>query len=228
MPLDSFVTTDLFGNLTPEERLKVQVLAASRSSDLPKFFNAATQSIGEDPEESITKEFEAFLILQALQNPDRLSTAMTWFNEAATLQLARKDRDNLLELAYSNEKADALAKLQEIRTRADRFNVFRSSFTQIEVGPDDEPADYPAARFSSVPEIGLIFRDSQAAMGELSSDQKRAEYRVVSNEVLDLERKSRDKTADSVSGIADEKIAEELLSWRNAISEIQARVTGVV
>jgi hypothetical protein len=71
-------------------------------------------------------------------------------------------------------------------------------------------------------------RDSQAAMGQIASDQKRTEYRVVMNEVLDRARISRVRTEDAISGIADDKIAEELLSWRNVISDIQARVTGAV
>jgi hypothetical protein len=151
---------------------------------------------------------------------------MVWFNEAATLQLKRDDRDTLLAEAYSNEKADALSKVQELFARTERFTAFRASFQSVDVGPEVEPLEYPPSRFSQIPEISLIMRDSQAAMGEVASDQKRAEYRVVTNEVLDQERISRTRTGDAVAGIADDKIAEELLSWRNVISDIQARVTG--
>ena len=86
--------------------------------------------------------------------------------------------------------------------------------------------DFPLTRFSGIPEIGLIMRDSQAAMGEISSDQRRESHRVVITEVLDQDRLSRQRTEDSVSGIADDRIAEELLSWRNVLSQMQARVTG--
>jgi hypothetical protein len=226
MAVNTFSSTDLFLNLTPEERLRVQVFSSTRGADLPKFFNAGTQALGDAPNETISREFEAFLILQSLQSPNKLSDAMLWFNEAATLQLQRDDRDNLLATAYANEKSDALAKLQELRARSERFNAFRDSFQQVEVGPNVDPLDYPPARFSSVPEISLIMRDSQAAMGEIASSQKRAEFRVVANEVLDQARQTRIETGDSVSGIADDKIAEELLSWRNVISDIQARVVG--
>jgi len=226
MALDVFLSTDLFTNLTKEERLRVSIFSSQRPSDLPKFFNAGSQQLGEVPNESISVEFEAFLILQALQSPDKLSDAMVWFNEAATLQLNRDDRDLLLAEAYGNEKADALAKLQELSNRTKSFATFRESFQVVEVGPDADPLRFPPTRFSQIPEISLIMRDSQAAMGEVSSDQSRAEFRVVSNEVLDLERIARVKTGDSLSGIADNKIAEELLSWRNVITDIQARVTG--
>lgn len=226
MALDTFLSTDLFTNLTQEERLRVSLFASSRPSDLPKFFNAGTQQLGEVPGESITKEFEAFLILQAIQSPDKLSDAMVWFNEAATLQLKRDDRDLLLAEAYGNEKADALAKLQELSSRTRSFTTFRESFQAVEVGPEVDPLQFPPTRFSQIPEISLIMRDSQAAMGEISSDQSRAEFRVVSNEVLDRERIDRVKTGDSLSGIADNKIAEELLSWRNVITDMQSRVTG--
>jgi hypothetical protein len=228
MALNTFLSTDLFTSLTQEERLRVSLFASDRPSDLPKFFNAGTQQLGDVPNESITKEFEAFLILQTIQSPDKLSDAMVWFNEAATLQLNRDDRDTLLEEAYGNEKADALAKVQELSERTRSFATFRESFQAVEVGPEVDPLQFPPTRFSQIPEISLIMRDSQAAMGEVSSTQSRSEFRVVSNEVLDLERVARINTGDSLSGIADNKIAEELLSWRNVITDIQARVTGGV
>jgi hypothetical protein len=226
MALNTFLGTNLFTSLTPEERLRVSLFSSDRPSDLPKFFNAGTQQLGDIPNESITKEFEAFLILQAIQSPDKLSDAMVWFNEAATLQLNRDDRDSLLAEAYGNEKADALAKLQELSARTLTFSTFRESFQAVEVGPEVDPLKFPPTRFSQIAEISLIMRDSQAAMGEVSASQTRAEFRVVSNEVLDLARVDRVNTGDSLSGIADDKVAEELLSWRNVITDIQARVTG--
>ncbi len=227
MPVDTFFTTDLFRNLTDVERLRVQQFSAVRVVDLPKFFNAGTQVVGEEPQETISREFEAFLILQALQNPDVLSNATIWFNEAADLQLRRDDRDALLDEVYELEKRDALAKVQEIRTRTLRFNAFRARFSRVEVGPESDSNLFPPDRFVGIPEIGLIMRDSQAVMGEIASDQKREEHRLVMTEVLDADRLSRRRTEDSVGGIADDRIAEELLSWRDVISQMQARVTGV-
>jgi hypothetical protein len=226
MPINTFVSTDLFPNLTREERLRVQVFAADRTIDLPRFFNAGTQQIGDVPDETISREFEAFLILQTLQSPEKLTEAMKWFNEAADLQLSRQDRDNLLAEAYLLEKSDAVAKAHELNDRTLRFAQFRATFQQVDPGPEVNAEEFPPARFSQVPEISLIMRDSQAAMGQIASDQKRTEYRVVMNEVLDKDRISRVRTEDAISGIADDKIAEELLSWRNVISDIQARVTG--
>lgn len=226
MPIDTFLATDLFPNLTKEERLRVQLFSSERSIDLPRFFNAGTQEIGDVPNETISREFEAFLILQALQSPEKLSNATVWFNEAADLQLARQDRDNLLAEAYLEEKTDAMAKAKELTDRTQRFNAFRETFQQVDPGPEVNPENFPPSRFAGVPELSLIMRDSQAAMGQLSSDLKRAEYRVVMNEVLDQARISRVRTGDAISGIADDKIAEELLSWRNVITDIQSRVTG--
>lgn len=226
MPIDTLLSTDLFPNLTKEERLRVQVFSVEKTIDLPRFFNAGTQKIGDVPNETITREFEAFLILQALQSPEKLSDAMTWFNESADLQLKRQDRDNLLEAAYLAEKGDALAKAQELTDRTKRFAAFRTTFQSVDPGPEVKPEDFPPSRFSQIPEISLIMRDSQAAMGQISSDLQRAEYRVVANEVLDQERISRVRTDDAISGIADDKIAEELLSWRNVIADVQGRVTG--
>lgn len=226
MPIDTFLSTDLFPNLTREERLRVQVFSSDRTIDLPRFFNAGTQEIGDVPNETISREFEAFLILQAIQSPEKLSNATLWFNEAADLQLKRLDRDNLLAEAYLGEKTDAMAKAKELTDRTQRFTAFRATFQQVDPGPEVNPENFPPSRFTQVPEISLIMRDSQAAMGQVSSDLKRAEYRVVMNEVLDQARISRVRTGDAISGIADDKIAEELLSWRNVITEIQARVTG--
>lgn len=227
MSLNTFLETDLFRNLSTEERLLVNRFAATSASELPKFFNASTQSTGEEPETSISREFEAFLILQAIKGPDKLSNAMVWFNEAAILQLRRDDRDKLLEEAFELEKSDALSKLQELVQRTSRFNAFRSQFQIVEIdGEEQASSEFPVDRFSQVPEIGLIMRDSQAAMGEVATKLSRSEFRVVHNEVLDTDRKSRLKTQDSVGGIADERVAEELLSWRDVISKIQATVTG--
>lgn len=226
MSLDTFVSTNIFNNLTKEERLRVQVFSSAKTIDLPRFFNAGTQEIGDVPNQAISREFEAFLILQALQSPEKLSNATVWFNEAAELQLKRLDRDNLLAEAYLEEKTDAMAKAKELTDRTQRFAAFRETFQQVDPGPEVDAAKFPPARFSGVPEISLIMRDSQAAMGQIASELKRAEYRVVMNEVMDQARISRVRTGDAISGIADDRIAEELLSWRNVITDIQARVTG--
>lgn len=226
MSRDTFLSTNIFDNLTKEERLRVQVFSSDKTVDLPRFFNAGTQKIGDVPNQTISRQFEAFLILQSLQSPEKLSSATVWFNEAADLQLKRLDRDKLLAEAYLEEKTDAMAKVNELTDRTQRFAAFRDTFQQVDPGPKVDSSKFPPARFSGVPEISLIMRDSQAAMGQIASELKRAEYRVVMNEVLDQARISRIRTGDAISGIADDRIAEELLSWRNVITDIQARVTG--
>lgn len=226
MALNTFLETDLFRELTETERLKVEQFSATKADDLPKFFNAGTQRLGQEPAEPISKEFEAYLILQSLQSPDKLSNAMKWFTEAADLQIKRKDRDDMLEEAFGLEKTDALAQLQEVRNKLERYTQFRSQFEIVDVGPEEESIDISRDRFVAVPEMGLIFRDSQAALGEVASKLTRLEHLVVQNEVVDVERKTRVKSQESVGGIADDRIAEELLSWRDVISQVQARVTG--
>jgi len=226
MALNTFLETDLFRELTDTERLKVERFSATRAADLPKFFNAGTQRLGEEPAEPISKEFEAYLILQSLQSPDKLSNAMKWFTEAADLQIKRKDRDDMLEEAFGLEKTDALAQLQEVRNKLERYTQFRAQFEIVDVGPEEDSIDISRDRFVAVPEMGLIFRDSQAALGEVASKLTRLEHLVVQNEVVDVERKTRVKSQESVGGIADDRIAEELLSWRDVISQVQARVTG--
>jgi len=226
MALNTFLETDLFRELTETERLKVEQFAATKADDLPKFFNAGTQRLGQEPAEPISKEFEAYLILQSLQSPDKLSNAMKWFTEAADLQIKRKDRDDMLKEAFGLEKTDALAQLQEVRNKLERYTQFRAQFEIVDVGPEEESTDISRDRFVAVPEMGLIFRDSQAALGEVASKLTRLEHLVVQNEVVDVERKTRVKSQESVGGIADDRIAEELLSWRDVISQVQARVTG--
>ncbi len=226
MAFNTFLETELFRNLSDEERLKIDQFTSRSSKDIPKFFNAGTQAIGEEPDAPISKEFEAFLILQALKSPDKLSNALKWFTEAADLQLKRDDRDELLEDAFEKERTDALRLLQEIRGRTERFSSFRDEFETVEVEEDSASTDFPAARFTNVPEISLIMRDSQAAMGEISSKQTRAEHLVVEDAVLDVERQTREIFQESVGDIADAKIAQELLSWRDVISQIQSRVSG--
>lgn len=220
------IDSDIFGNLTNEERLKVDLFASRSPADTPKFFNAGTQVIGQEPEEPISREFEAFLILQALKDPDKLSSAMRWFTEAADLQLKRDDRDELLADAFEKERVDALEQLQEVSARTERFNQFRRAFEIVEIEESSDSAEIPVARFTNVPEISLIMRDSQAAMGEVASKLSRTEHLVVEDAVLDRERETREVLQESVGGIADARIAQELLSWRDVITQIQSRVSG--
>lgn len=226
MAINTFLETDIFRQLTKIERLKVEQFSAVRVSNLPKFFNAGTQRLGEEPEETITREFEAYLILQSLQSPNKLSNAMQWFTEAADLQVKRKDRDDMLKEAFGLEKTDALAQLQEVRNKLERYTQFRAQFEIVDVGPEEDDIEISRDRFVAVPEMGLIFRDSQAALGEVSSKLTRLEHLVVQNEVVDIERETRVKSQEGVGGIADDRIASELLSWRDVISQVQARVTG--
>lgn len=227
MALNTFLETDVFRNLTDAERLAVETFAARTLDDVPKFFNAGIQSVGEEPDTPISREFEAFLILQAIKSPDKMSDAMRWFTEAANLQIKRDDRDELLAVAFEKERTDALAQLQELQARTVRFARFRSAFEIVEIEEGVDASDFPVARFTNVPELSLIMRDSQAAMGEVSSKQSRAEHLVVEDAVLDLERRTREVLQESVGGIADVRIAQELLSWRGVISQVQERVLGV-
>jgi hypothetical protein len=218
--------TDIFKNLTNEERLKVDLYAARSPTDMPRYFNAGTQAFGQEPEQPISKEFEAFLILQALKDPNKLSEAMRWFTEAADLQIKRDDRDELLNDAFEKERTDSLRVLQESSERTLRFARFRESFEIVEVEESTDSLEIPPARFTDVPEISLIMRDSQLAMGEIASKQSRAEHLVVENAVLDEQQNVRETLEDSVGGIADPLIAQELLSWRDVIIQIQSRVSG--
>jgi len=226
MAFDTFLETDLFRNLSEEERLKVDRFTSRSSTDVPKFFNAGTQAIGEEPNAPISKEFEAFLILQALKSPGKISNALKWFTEAADLQLKRDDRDELLKDAFEKERTDALKLLQEVQARTQRFSSFRDEFETVEIEKESASSDFPTARFTNVPEISLIMRDSQAAMGEISSKRSRAEHLVVEDAVLDVERQTRERLQESVGDIADAKIAQELLSWRDVFTLIQSRVSG--
>ncbi len=218
--------TDIFKNLTNEERLKVGLYAARSPTNIPRYFNAGTQAFGQEPEQPISREFEAFLILQALKDPDKLSEAMRWFTEAADLQIKRDDRDALLNDAFEKERTDSLKVLQESSERTLRFARFRESFEIVEVEVSTDSLEIPPARFADVPEISLIMRDSQLAMGEIASKQSRAEHLVVENAVLDEQQNVRETLEDSIGGIADPLIAQELLSWRDVIIQIQSRVSG--
>ena len=218
--------TDIFRNLTNEERLKVDRYASRSPKDVPRYFNAGTQAFGQEPEQPISKEFEAYLILQALRDPDKLSDAMRWFTEAADLQIKRDDRDALLNDAFEKERTDSLKVLQEVTERTLRFARFRDSFEIVEVGETEDSIEIPPGRFADVPEISLIMRDSQLAMGEIASKRSRSAHLVVENAVLDEQQNVRETLEDSVGGIADPLIAQELLSWRDVIIQIQSRVSG--
>jgi hypothetical protein len=218
--------TDIFKNLTNEERLKVDLYAARSPTDMPRYFNAGTQAFGQEPDQPISREFEAYLILQALKDPEKLSDAMRWFTEAADLQIKRDDRDALLDDAFEKERTDSLKVLQESSERTLRFDRFRDSFEIVEVEESTDSLTIPPGRFTDVPEISLIMRDSQLAMGEIASKQSIAEHLVVEDAVLVEQQNARETLEDSIGGIADPLIAQELLSWREVIMTIQARVSG--
>jgi hypothetical protein len=220
------IDKDIFNNLTQEERLKVDLYASRSPSNMPKFFNAGTQAFGQEPQQAISREFEAYLILQALKDPDKLSNAMRWFTEAANLQIKRDDRDALLDDAFEKERTDSLKVLQESSERTLRFTRFRDGFEIVEVEESTDSLEIPPGRFADVPEISLIMRDSQLAMGEISSKQSRAEHLVVEDAVLDEQQNVRETLEDSIGGIADPLIAQELLSWRDVIITIQSRVSA--
>jgi hypothetical protein len=218
--------TDIFKNLTKEERLKVDLYAARSPTDIPRYFNAGTQSFGQEPDQPISREFEAYLILQALKDPEKLSDAMRWFTEAADLQIKRDDRDALLDDAFEKERTDSLKVLQESSERTLRFARFREGFEIVEVEESTDSLTIPPSRFADIPEISLIMRDSQLAMGEIASKQSRAEHLVVEDAVLDEQQNVRETLEDSIGGIADPLIAQELLSWRDVIIQIQTRVSS--
>lgn len=164
--------------LTGEERSKVD---AARLTPRPEFFNGVTAQ-----QQEISRDFESFIILQ---DPDTIKSTLDWLAEAGTLTELRDDRNAVLFEALVADIADREARQSEIADVTSEFNEWRANFQ--------------AGKFSDVPEVGLIIRDSQATAEELFVAEERA------NHLEAVQNRVTDRIGQDVSSAQ----LQELLSW---------------
>jgi hypothetical protein len=127
--------------LTNEQENKIE---SNRKKERPSYYNAALQTTV-----VISKDFEGFLILL----DDALKTqTITYLKSVKKENTDKKDRDELISLAISNEISDAEARYGVLDAQFSEFSTYRSGLI--------------VENFEEVNEIGLLISDLQYAMGE--------------------------------------------------------------
>lgn len=137
--------------LDSDERARVET---ARLPVRPKYYNASTLS-----EQTISQDFEAFLILQ---DAATIAETLTWLGTAGLLGTARMDRDAVLFEALIIDQQDASDQLEETTESTSLFSRFREAFQ--------------AGKFSETAEVSLILRDMQLMADELFSHQDRIDH----------------------------------------------------
>lgn len=164
--------------LTPSEQALV---ANSRLSPRPRFFNAQALQQTE-----ISADFEAFLILQ---DPDTVSSTLTWLAQTGSLMEANLKRGAIAFEALVADSEDRAARQSEVSDLTDSFNEWRSAFQ--------------AGKFSDVPEVGLIIADMQATAEEVFVLEERMKH------LEQVQSRVSDRLRQGVSSAQ----LQELLSW---------------
>ena len=173
--------------LTEEELTKVES-KQKNIEKLPSFFDAGLRA-----NVQISRDFEAFLILS--EDPLKTS-AIDWIKKAVTIQKVNKDRDDLVALALTQEKANSDLKIAALDQKLTDFNTFRTTF---QANPE----------FAGVPELQRFLFDLQRVVEELASARDRAQFDGTTSQVI---QRGNDRLA-----VSDQEI-EELQSWTGVLS----------
>jgi hypothetical protein len=128
--------------LDSDERARVD---AGRLQRRPTYYSAALLK-----DQTISEDFEAFLILQ---DPATIAVTMTWLGAAGLLGRQALDRDALAFEALIVDQSDVGNQLDDADEKTAAFTAFRQAFQ--------------AGKFSDTPEVSLIIRDLQITADEL-------------------------------------------------------------
>lgn len=136
--------------LTEQQQSKVDA-QKKVEAELPTYFNASLNQYT-----TISRDYESFLILQDLT----VKTAIiSWLSIIRKIQIANKDRDDLVQSAIEFEISDSQQKYDELSNQMSMFDDFKSIFQ-----PDI---------FSTVPEVQLLVGDCQRPIDEIASRRDR-------------------------------------------------------
>lgn len=173
--------------LTDEEVKKIKG-NRKNDSELPVYYDANLQV-----DVPISRDFESYLLI----TPDELKTSATqWIGDVVGLQSTNKDRDELVALAFGQEKINSQAKMDSIDSTLSNFNEFRTNF-QTDV------------RFAEIPELQKLLFDLQRVVEELTAARERAEF---DNVVCQVIERGNDRLT-----ITEPQI-EQLQSWSGVLS----------
>lgn len=137
--------------LSGDERAKVD---AARLIPRPQYFSAERLQ-----QTQISEDFEAFILLQ---DPNTISSTITWLTKAKNVAKLRLDRNSVAFEALVADVSDRKAKQSEVADLTADFNAWRAAFQ--------------AGKFSGTEEVGLLIRDAQATAEEIFVQEERLKH----------------------------------------------------
>jgi hypothetical protein len=132
-------------------------VSGKRKKDRPKYYNA-----GSHKKQTISEDFEAYLILQGR---DQNKRTIEWLREAGNYSIADSDRDSLLDQFMTAEENDALHGEVELLPLSRLFTRFKSQFL--------------LTGFEGVSEVGQLLADLQRPMLETQAIINKHKHRQV-------------------------------------------------
>ena len=128
-------------SLTTEQQTLVN---NNRKNPTPSYYSAALKA-----DTIISYDFEAYLILLSDSVKDQIISQLKSAKSSSTI---RKDRDDLLTIAFTSELTDAQNRYNLLSTQLQSFTTFRNSLD--------------VSNFQTVSEIGTLINDLQLTLGE--------------------------------------------------------------
>jgi len=159
-----------------------------RKDTLPQFYNSGTKK-----KQQISRDFESFLLL--LESSVK-NSAITWLRKVKVVNNTRKDRDEILAMAFDNEIADAKEQYSALSSSVGDFDTFSSEFRD--------------PRYGAVTENGLILAAMQSMIGE---------KKVYLDRMLHLQTFSEFTKQAYNSSKASQDTIKEIDSWITILTE---------
>ena len=181
--------------LISEQQKLTANLPSYYSSDVAK--NVPQGSKDELAKQKISRDFEAYLILQTTEQKQK---TLTWIKSVTGITQDNKDRDNILERYLTLRDDDTKAVIAEIDDKLKQFEEFRNGlFASGEDG----------TKFAEVIEVSLMARSLQRPLDEMYITRESTfhEQNVVA--LLKIRFEDRKNTTDTQL---------ELESWQTVVS----------
>ncbi len=177
-------------------------------ADLPQYYSAeiaktAPAEVKEEvAKQTISRDFEAYLILQSTEQKQK---TLSWIKTVNTINQDNKDRDDLLERYLSLRDTDASARITEIDETLQEFESFRNGL--FAAGDD-------GTKFAEVVELSLMARALQTPIDEMQIIRENAFHEKNVTALLKVRFDARKNTDDS---------QKELESWQTVVSEYEGQ-----
>ena len=168
--------------------------------DRPVYFDAR-QKI----ELPISSDFEAYLILQSMEQKQKIQK---WVTFASGVEKDNTDRDELLTTFLSNRTIDSTARMEEIDEVLDNFEQMKAEL----LSDGEDPT-----RFAEIVEVNVLARSLQRSVDEIAIFRENAFHEITMANIVSKRLEST-KT--------DENTQKELESWQDVVSFYQGQQTS--